>query len=114
MKATDPQAQTVEDTFVLTIVSKDAPIVKTKIPDQELDADGDAMQIDMADVDTKEDGAQPAFETPDDSALTYTVSSKDASGETWPQTFKVTVNGAYVYRLVAADKTITRTMVLLK
>ena len=196
--------ESVEDVFTLTIVSRNAPKVKTQIPDQELDADGGSMTIDMADVDPKKEGEQPAFEAPDNSALTYTAFSKDASvvraairggtltltpiwgpgghtyvtvsatnagGETWPQTFKVTVkgatlpivnpqvapilatgimmntgdeaavwdlkaipnplnpeeslgalfidanhlpNGAYVYRLVAADKTITRTMVLLK
>ena len=119
--------ESVEDVFTLTIVSKNAPKVKTQIPDQELDADGGSMTIDMADVDPKKEGEQPAFEAPDNSALTYSASSKNASvvraalrggiltltpiwgpgghtyvtvsatnagGETWPQTFKVTVKGA--------------------
>ena len=119
--------ESVEDTFTLTILSKDAPNIKTQIADQELDAEDDPVRISMADVDTKKEGDQPAFEDPTGGGLTYTASSKNtsvvratargsvltltpiwgrggqtyvtvlatnASGETFPQTFKVTVKGA--------------------
>ena len=119
--------ETVEDTFTLTILSKDAPNIKTQIADQELDAEDEPVRISMADVDPEKEGDQPAFEDPTGGGLTYTASSKNtsvvragargsvltltpiwgrgghtyvtvlatnSSGETFPQTFKVTVKGA--------------------
>ena len=116
-----------EDTFTLTILSKDAPNIKTQIADQELDAEDEPVRISMADVDPEKEGDQPAFEDPTGGGLTYTASSKNtsvvragargsvltltpiwgrgghtyvtvlatnSSGETFPQTFKVTVKGA--------------------
>ncbi len=127
VKATEG-GESAEDVFTVMIVSANAPVIKTQIPDQELSAEGEAAQISMADIDADKEGDQPAFEAPDNSALTYTVSSKDpdvaraairggvltltpvysvrngetrvtvsatnASGETWRQSFNVTVTGA--------------------
>ena len=119
--------ESVEDDFRLTIVSRNAPKIKTQIPDQVIDADGGPVRIDLTDVDPTTEGEQPAFEDPDGGALTYaatsknasvvragargfvltltpiwgsgghtyvTVSATDAKGETFPQTFKVTVKEA--------------------
>ncbi len=120
--------ESAQDAFTVTIVSANAPMVKTQIPDQKLTAEDEPVRISMADVDPKKDGDQPAFEAPDNSALTYAVSSKDPevaragvrggvltltpiysvasgetrvtvsatndSGETWRQSFNVTVAGA--------------------
>ena len=119
--------EVVEDSFTLFIISKDAPNIKTQIPDQELAADGDPVTISLTDVDPEMEGDQPAFEDPTGGGLTYTASSKNVNvvragargpvltlspiwgtgghtyvtvlatntnGETFPQTFKVTVKGA--------------------
>ncbi len=119
--------ESVEDVFRLTIVSRNAPKIKTQIPDQVIDADGGPVRIDLTDVDPTTEGEQPAFEDPDGGALTYaatsknasvvragargfaltltpiwgsgghtyvTVSATDAKGETFSQTFKVTVKEA--------------------
>ena len=124
--------ETVEDSFTLFIISKNAPNIKTQIPDQELAADGGPVTISLTDVDPKKEGDQPAFEDPAGGGLTYTASSKNTSvvragargssltltpiwgtgghtyvrvlatntnGESFPQTFKVTVTGATLPRI---------------
>ncbi len=78
-KAGYPDAQSVSDSFTVTIVSKDAPTVAQAIPDQELDADGDAATVDLADLNGDEDGKPAAFGDPAMSGLTYTASSADST-----------------------------------
>ena len=48
------------------------------IPAQEIVADGDAVMLDLADVDTKKDGKQAAFADPTEGGLTYTVEAAKA------------------------------------
>ena len=128
VEATDTDGQKAEESFRLTVVSATSPITKTQIPDQTLSAEDPPLKIDMADIDLTKAEAQPAFEAPDESPLTYAATSKDprivragvrgrvltltpiwgrkggetnvtvsatnSNGESWPQTFKVTVTGA--------------------
>ena len=75
--AKDPGGQSASDTFRLTVVSATSPIVKTKIPDQTISAEGDPLKINLNDIDAKKDGDQPAFETSDGSRITYSANSKD-------------------------------------
>ena len=75
--AKDPGGQSASDTFRLTVVSATSPIVKTKIPDQTISAEGDPLKINLNDIDAKKDGDQPAFETSDGSRMTYSANSKD-------------------------------------
>ncbi len=78
-KAGYPDAQSVSDSFTVTIVSKDAPTVAQAIPDQELDADGDAATVDLADLNGDEDGEPAAFKHTSTGELTYTASSADST-----------------------------------
>ncbi len=75
--AKDPGGQSASDTFRLTVVSATSPIVKTKIPDQTISAEGDPLKINLNDIDTTKAGDQPAFETSDGSRMTYSANSKD-------------------------------------
>ncbi|MCE2441540.1 MAG: hypothetical protein J4F39_19210, partial [Candidatus Latescibacteria bacterium] len=55
-KVTYPDTQSVSDSFTVTIASETTPTVAQAIPDQELDADGDAATVDLADLNGDEDG----------------------------------------------------------
>ncbi len=78
-KAGYPDAQSISDSFTVTIVSETTPAVAQAIPDQELDADGDAATVDLADLNGDEDGEPAAFGDPAMSGLTYTASSADST-----------------------------------
>ncbi len=78
-KAEYPDAQSISDSFTVTIVSETTPTVAQAIPDQELDADGDAATVDLADLNGDEDGEPAAFKHTSTGELTYTASSADST-----------------------------------
>ncbi len=78
-KAGYPDAQSISDSFTVTIVSETTPAVAQAIPDQELDADGDAATVDLADLNGDAAGEPAAFGDPAMSGLTYTASSADST-----------------------------------
>ncbi len=74
-----PNSQSVSDSFTVRIVSKTAPTVLETIPAQQLDADGDAITVDMADLNGDGAGEPAAFGDPAMGGLTYTASSADST-----------------------------------
>ena len=94
---TYPDAKSVKDEFTVTVVTKTTPLATTNdFPsfsgDNELDADGDAKTVDLADLDTEANDAQAAFTDPTEQGLTYMAYTNKADSA-----FVVaTVNGSVV------------------
>ncbi len=72
-------SQFVSDSFTVTIVSETTPTVAQPIPAQQLDADGDAITVDLSDLNGDGAGEPAAFGDPTRGVLTYTPSSADST-----------------------------------
>ncbi len=123
-EATYPDEQSVSDSFTVTIVSKTTPTVVEAIPDSELPTEVELFQNypNPFNPQTTIDYALPR--AGDVSLVVYDMLGREvnvlidgpqaAGRHTVRFGANQLPNGAYVYRLVAGEKTITRTMALVK
>ncbi len=63
---------------MVTVVTKTSPMADEAIGAREVVGDGDAITVDLEDVDAKKDGKQAAFVDPTKEGLTYTATPKDS------------------------------------
>ena len=70
-------AQSVSHPFMVTVVSKTSPMKDVAIGGQEVVADGDAITVDLEDLNGVMAGEPIAFVDPTNEGLTYTVMAKD-------------------------------------
>ncbi len=71
-------AQSTSHSVMVTVVTKTSPMADEAIGAREVVGDGDAITVDMEDVDAKKDGKQAAFADPTKEGLTYTATPKDS------------------------------------
>ncbi len=71
-------AQSTSHSVMVTVVTKTSPMADEAIGAREVVGDGDAITVDLEDVDAKKDGKQAAFVDPTKEGLTYTATPKDS------------------------------------
>ena len=97
------------DAITVTIVTKTSPKADEAIPAQEVVADGDAIMVDLEDLNGDKDGEPAAFEDPTKEGLTYTAVAAQVKGD---DIATVTVEGSMVtiapiWRAGGASTTVT-------
>ena len=77
-KSTYHQAKSVSDVFTVTIVTETSPMADVAIGGRKVVADGEAITVDLEDLNGAKAGEPAAFADPTKEGLTYTATPKDS------------------------------------